>query len=127
MYLCSVLRRGGIGELLLITNFVLGCSNPFLNVWFELCGAKSGEKEATPNGRAVLNEGLMEGGCHISVGTSGGWKADPISPHGITWLLWQTQITNTSKSQTEISVQNVQLLVRQKGLEFSFSRFYLCI
>lgn len=69
-----------MGELLLITNSISGHSSPFLNVWFELCGAKSGEKEATPKGRAVLNEGLMEEGCQISVGTLSGRKADPISP-----------------------------------------------
>lgn len=39
-----------MGQLLLITNFVLGRSNPFLNVCFELCG---GEKAAAPNGRAI--------------------------------------------------------------------------
>lgn len=42
-----------MAELLLITNFVSGCSNPFLNAWFEFCGAKSGEEEAAPNGGAV--------------------------------------------------------------------------
>lgn len=44
-------------------------------------------------------------------------------PTGITRLVWQTQIINTSKSQTEISVQNGAVPCQSKRLGILFLGF----
>lgn len=109
-----------MGGLLLIKNFVSGRSSPFLNVWFGLCGAKSGEKEAIPNGRAVTERGAREGGLSDFCRNLGQTESRSHLPTGITRLVWQTQITNTSKSQTEISVQNCAVPCQLKRLGILF-------
>lgn len=102
-----------MGELLLITSFVLGCSNPFLNTWFELCEAKAGEEEATPNGGVVTEQGARGVGLSDFCRTRADGKPIPSShwnnPAGLANTNYKHfQIPNRSQCSERCSSSSVE-------------------